>query len=87
MSYSKREVNRHKYIISAYIDFETFVEQAKGSTKREENAEQLVCKLKKSLYGRNWNSTLDNFLLKERFKQSNVNPCVYFSFDGKNASR
>ena len=78
--------------LNAPIDCEIFIEQPKGYEKGGENGEKLVCKLKKSLYGlkqsgRNWNLTLHNFLLKEGFEQSNVDPCVYFSLDGDDAGR
>ncbi len=49
-----------------------------------EGQENLVCKLKRSLYGlkqspRCWNATLDEFLKKLGFLQSNSDPCIYIA--------
>ena len=43
---------------------------------------EYVCKLKKSLYGlkqsaRCWNETLDSFLMKNGYKKSNADSCIY----------
>ena len=48
----------------------------------DENGEEFVCKLKKSLYGlkqsgRNWNNMLDSYLKSEGFDQSHADPCMY----------
>ena len=50
--------------------------------------ENLVCKLKRSLYGlkqspRCWNSTLDEFLKQLGFVQSMSDPCIYVASDGE----
>jgi hypothetical protein len=50
--------------------------------------ENLVCKLKRSLYGlkqspRCWNSTLDEFLKQLGFVQSTSDPCIYVASDGE----
>ena len=65
--------------LNAPIDCEIYVEQPRGYEKPG----GLVCRLKKSLYGlkqsgRNWNNTLHDFLIQNEFKQSSVDPCVYF---------
>lgn len=48
----------------------------------EEGEGNLVCKLRKSIYGLKqsanvWNKTLHNVLLKAGYKQSNSDPCLY----------
>lgn len=68
--------------INAPIDCDIYMEQPKGFEKVGKNGEQLVYKLKKSLYGlkqsgRNWNNMLHTFLCKENFSQSRADPCVY----------
>ena len=50
----------------------------------EKAKEDLVCKLKRSIYGlkqspRCWNHTLDSQLKKMGFAQSNSDPCLYIS--------
>ena len=69
--------------LNAPIDCEIYVKQAEGFEKKGENDEQLVCRLKKSLYGlkqsgRNWNSMLHMYLIKDQFEQSLADPCVYY---------
>ena len=68
--------------LNAPIDKEIFVEQAKGFEKFDENGQKLVYKLNKSLYGlkqsgRNWNQTLNNYLMTLGFHQSQNDPCIY----------
>ena len=68
--------------LNAPIDKELFVEQAKGFEKFDKNGQKLVYKLNKSLYGlkqsgRNWNQTLNNYLITLGFHQSQNDPCIY----------
>ena len=54
----------------------------------EKAKEDLVCKLKRSIYGlkqspRCWNHTLDSQLKKMGFAQSNSDPCLYISITGE----
>lgn len=49
----------------------------------EKGKEQLICHLKRSLYGlrqsgRIWNSCLDKFLVQYGLKRSNADPCIYY---------
>jgi len=49
---------------------------------------QLVCKLKRSIYGlkqssRCWNTTIDSYLKQLGFLQSNSDPCVYIAAVGE----
>ena len=55
-----------------------------------EGREQLVCRLKRSIYGlkqssRCWNSTIDGYLKQLGFLQSNSDPCVYIAALGEMA--
>ena len=55
-----------------------------------EGREQLVCKLKRSIYGlkqspRCWNSTIDGYLKQLGFLQSTSDPCVYIAALGEMA--
>lgn len=73
--------------LNAEIDCEIFVEQPAGFVSTGANGEDLVCKLRKSLYGlkqsgRNWNHVLHNYLLSLNFQQSLCDNCVYFKFIG-----
>lgn len=68
--------------LNAEIDCDIYLEQPEGFTKKNENGEKLVCKLKKSLYGlkqsgRNWNNMLHGFLTDQNFAQSVADPCLY----------
>jgi hypothetical protein len=65
--------------LNAPIDCEIYVNQPQGY----EVPGNLVCKLRKSLYGlkqsgRNWNNTLHEFFCENELVQSPVDPCVYF---------
>jgi DNA-dependent RNA polymerase auxiliary subunit epsilon len=68
--------------LNAPIDCELYVEQPKGFVIKGDSGENLVLKLKKSLYGlkqsgRNWNSLLHSYLTNEGFIQSKSDNCVY----------
>ena len=59
---------------------EAYMKQPQGYVKK--GNEDLVCKLKKSLYGlkwppRCWNFAPDKHLKQFGFKQSNADPCLY----------
>ena len=63
--------------LNGEIDKEIYIEQPQGY--REGN---LVCKLRKSLYGlkqspRLWNKCIDTFLLKNNFKRCISDPSIY----------
>ena len=54
----------------------------------EEGNGNLVCKLKKSIYGLKqaahvWNQTLHDVLRKGGFKQSNADPCLYTKYNNE----
>ena len=65
----------------------------KRSTKQPEGfvsdgQEDLVCKLKRSIYGlkqspRCWNSALDNKLKQMGFVQAKGDPCLYLASEGE----
>ena len=72
--------------LNAPIDCEIYMKQPEGFELRNEKGDNLVLKLKKSLYGlkqsgRNWNSILDSHLINEGFIRSTNDPCVYFKPD------
>ena len=62
------------------LDEEIFMEQPEGfKVKGKEN---LVCKLKKSLYGlkqvpRQWYKKFDSFMMSQEYKRTFADPCVY----------
>ena len=65
------------------IDTELYVEQPKGyEHKDDENDKELVCKLKKGLYGikqaaRLWNRQIDKYFQDNDFKRCEADPCIY----------
>ena len=65
---------------------EVFMKQPEGFV--EKGKENLVCRLKRSIYGlkqspRCWNATLDDHLKKMKFVQTKGDPCLYVSTDGE----
>ena len=71
--------------LNAPIDKDIYVEQPEGYTKYEDG-QKLTCHLKKSLYGlkqsgRNWHSTLTEFLEQVGFRSSEKDHCVYVKAD------
>ena len=74
-------------VVTAFLygesEEEIFMEQPPGFEKKKEN---LVCRLKKSLYGlkqspRQWYKLLDQFLRDKRYRRSDVDPCIYVKGD------
>ena len=68
--------------LNADIDHEIYVDQPQGFIEYGKDGQQLVYRLKKSLYGlkqsgRNWNALLDDFLRNLNFDQSQADNCVY----------
>ena len=69
------------YLI-ALINRELSIQQPEGIDKCDKNGNELVCNMKKSLYGltqsgRNWNNTLHTYLVSEKCFQSLADQCVY----------
>lgn len=67
--------------LNGELQEEAYMKQPQGYVKN--GNEDLVCRLKKSLYGlkqspRCWNFALDRHLKQFGFKQSNADPCLYF---------
>ena len=65
---------------------EVYMKQPEGYTVK--GKEDLVCRLKKSIYGlkqspRCWNSALDSHLKKMGFIQTNGDPCLYMASEGE----
>ena len=72
--------------LNGTLEEEVYLRQPKGFVK--EGEQNLVCKLKKSLYGlkqspRCWNMTLDAHLKTMGFTQSIADPCIYTSSAGE----
>lgn len=68
--------------LNGTLDEEIFMEQPEGFEKK--GKEDLVCLLKKSLYGlkqspRQWNKRFDGFMKDQGFRQSPYDQCVYVS--------
>ena len=62
------------------LEEEIFMRQPEGFIDKDQP--NLVCKLKKSLYGlkqsaRCWNKTIDEYLKKSGYVQSDADPCIY----------
>ena len=68
--------------LNAKLDCEVYIEQPEGFKKVGKNGENLVYRLKKSLYGlkqsgRLWNNLLHSFLVDQNFVRSEAENCVY----------
>ena len=67
--------------LNGTLDEEMYMQQPQGFICQ--GKEELVCKLKKSIYGLKqsphcWNSTLDAYLKKLGFIQMASDPCIYY---------
>ena len=66
--------------LNGHIEHDIYMSQPDGFIDPERP--EYVCKLKKSLYGlkqsaRCWNETLDSFLMKNGYRKSNADSCIY----------
>ena len=66
--------------LNGKLSEEVFMKQPEGFVK--EGEKDLVCRLKKSIYGlkqspRCWNTALDSHLKKMKFVQTKADPCIY----------
>ena len=64
------------------IEEEIYLEQPQGFVKKANSGQKLVCKLNKSIYGlkqaaKNWYEALTSLLLKEGFKRSRNDYCLF----------
>ena len=72
--------------LNGELDEEVYMKQPEGfATKGQED---LVCKLKRSIYGlkqspRCWNSVLDNQSKRMGFVQAKGDPCIYMASEGE----
>lgn len=69
------------------LDEDIFMKQPEGFI--EKGKENFVCKLKKSIYGlkqsaRKWNEKVKNVLMKNGFKQSSTDPCLFIKTTAAN---
>ena len=72
--------------LNGELNDEVYMKQPEGYVVK--GKENLVCKLKKSIYGlkqspRCWNSVLDQFLKKIGFVQATSDPCLYIASEGE----
>ena len=61
--------------LNAPVDCEIYIKQPEGYTKEGEDGKELMCKLRKSLYGlkqsgRNWNNMLHTHLVNNHLNTS-----------------
>ena len=71
--------------LNASIDKDIYVQQPPGYVQSDENGTPRTCLLRKSLYGqkqsgRNWHSTLTDFLKSQGFTSNKTDPCIYTKF-------
>lgn len=81
------DMNVHQLDIStaylnADIEEELYMMQPEGFVQYDSSGKPLVCRMKKSLYGlrqaeRNWNHTIDKWLIEQGFTKSQADPCLY----------
>ena len=69
------------------LEEEIYLKQPEGFI--DQNHPNMVCKLRKSLYGlkqsaRCWNKNIDQYLKDEGYIQSNADPCIYYKRFMKN---
>ena len=72
--------------LNADLDCEVYMEQPKGFVVQNKSNNDMVLKLKKSLYGlkqsgRMWNHMLHGFLVEKGFMRSEAENCVYVNCD------
>ena len=77
--------------LNANLSDEIYIEQPEGFAQAGANGEILYCKLQKCQYGlrqagREWNKTLTQWFLKNKFVQSAEDHC-HFRCDGTNGSQ
>ena len=70
--------------LNAPIDHDIYIQQPEGFETCDKNSNELVWKLKKSLYGlkqsgRKWNNTLHTYLVSAKLSQSLADQCVYIT--------
>ena len=71
--------------LNGTLEEEVYMHQPEGFVYQRK--EELVCKLKKSIYGlkqspRCWNTTLDTYLKELGFTQTASDPCIYYRKTG-----
>ncbi len=72
--------------LNGELEEEVYMKQPEGFIAKDQ--EQLVCKLKRSIYGlkpspRCWNSALDSQLKTMGFTQTSSDPCLYTAAEGE----
>ncbi len=69
--------------LNAKIDEEAYMDQSTGYKTLSKDGDELVCSLKKAIYGlkqsgRKWWSTLHNHIVSMNLKQSKSDVCLYY---------
>ena len=72
--------------LNGTLEEEVYMRQPEGFVAK--GKEELVCKLKRSIYGlkqspRCWNSVLDSYLKELGFSQTASDPCIYYQQKGE----
>ena len=68
--------------LNAPMNKDIYIQQPPGYEQEDLNGCRLTCHLRKSLYGlkqsgRNWHSTLTDFLKSKRCEPNRTDPCIY----------
>jgi hypothetical protein len=74
--------------LNAPVEEEIYIRQPEGFEQRGPKGEELVCRLKKSLYGlkqasRNWNIVINSWLKDYGLEPSPADSCLYIKRSGK----
>ena len=74
--------------LNSNIQEEIYMRQPQGFEQYGANGEELVCNLKKSIYGlkqasRNWNETIDQWMREYGLKATRADTCVYVKTSGQ----
>ena len=76
------QMNVKSAYLHSNIEEEFYLEHPQGFVKKANSGQKLVCKLNKSIYvlkqaAKNWYEALISLLLKERFKRSRNDYCLF----------
>ena len=80
MNLEVHQMDVRSAFLNGNLEEDIYMAQPEGYI--DENKPNMVCKLKKSLYGlkqsaRCWNDVIDNYLLSDGYKRCVADPCIY----------